>query len=760
MRNLDFDKSICKWIKNNQFSKLGFLVEEWQSDEHKSFMGYYFFVLDLKGESNDFVLEELIKREGSKANALIFLGNIANKIYNIRRNQVSISFYRAALEEDSSCSEAHWKLYYYTYCVENFLNSLKIDYTNKCYQSITAKANNFGSCEKLSKLSPIDLDILKNILTDSNINKSDKIRSILSEIYFQFNEFEIGLELILKSEKIEVEVIEKYYMKNLINLDTAISKVYEFQAKRLIGEDVSKIYNVYLEESKKGNPNPTKAVLIKKAFMAEKYQDVIEIFELREEEDKHFFNTETYLIYLISQTEVKQTINKEIFDFVSRRFEFFNDLHQEKEDKFLYCTLMFKLQIDQIEKEIANPDNVNFPLEMLSSYKKAEKILEFPEMIKSSEYEKCKLKLYDLKSSLDFFQKKKRYKEHQEMFDLDSYDHDSLLDYCNLCIDLKEYDVVINNLQKFHKVKAATMSTYNCLAVAYQRQGKFLKALEYFKLALDLMISAKENDYIVVQNYIDIYKYLDNVEIDKDEYDELKLLLNIGLTNHFKWNDFNTDRFNTLYKYCPFNVNTIDALTNQYFFLPSKWMLNDPIELPELSKIRSDTHIIEKYNICSFSNNENSMLMWSHYAQQHEGIMVEYFFGGELPSGYGISKVNYAYDEKRSKDKDEYIFNQFLLTKNKDWSYENEVRLFTFLSNKVEFDSYKYPNPDRTKINATIKSITLGLNFPKEKKKLIGIIVNTLNARKLPHESRISVKQAFLCEDNTYALEYRELLLD
>ncbi|WP_216072371.1 hypothetical protein, partial [Acinetobacter baumannii] len=92
--------------------------------------------------------------------------------------------------------------------------------------------------------------------------------------------------------------------------------------------------------------------------------------------------------------------------------------------------------------------------------------------------------------------------------------------------------------------------------------------------------------------------------------------------------------------------------------------------------------------------------------------------------------------------------------------YENEVRLFTFLNNKVEFDTYKYPNPDRTKINASIQSITLGLKFPEEKKKLIGIIVNTLNARKLPHEDKIKVKQAFLCENNNYSLEYRELFLD
>ncbi|HEM7157971.1 TPA: DUF2971 domain-containing protein [Acinetobacter baumannii] len=754
MRNLDVDKSICNWIKNKQFSRLGFLEGEWQSTENRSYMGYYYFVLDLKEEANDFILDELIKREGSKVNALIFLGNIANKIYDTSKNQVCISFFRKALEEDSSSSEANWLVYHYTYCIQSFLETLKIDYKNKCYHVLNTKANIFDNFEDLSTLSISDLDILKNILTDSQLNETDNIRSILSVIHYEFNELEIGLEYLRKSEKIPVEVVKLYYEKNLISLDEAISKIYDFQVERIIGDDASKIYEVYLELSKKGEPNPTKDLLIKKAFMAEKYQDIINIFEIAEANNEIFYDLGTYLFYLLSQLELDQKLNPKTLDYINQKFDFFIDLNHSEEEKFLYCTLMIKLQIIDIKKLIALPDGLNFPIDMYSSYQKAQKILEFPEMIKSNNYEKFKKELNELKNSSDFSQKLKRFNEHSQMFKLENFDHESLINYCNLCIELNKYDLVIENLENFHQKKVASMSSYNCLGVAYQRKKNYYKALENYKLALDIMIKSKDNDYIVIQNYIDIYNYVE-VDIDKEEYDNLRNLLNIGLTNRFKWHDFYTDRFNTLYKYYPFNVNTIDALTNQYFFLPSKWMLNDPIELPDISKIRSNNHILDNYNICSFSNNENSMLMWSHYAQQHEGIMVEYFFGGELPSGFGISKVSYADDEKRYKDKDEFIFNQFLLTKNKDWSYEREVRLFTFLNNKVEFETYKYPNPDRKKINASIKCITLGLNFPEEKKKLIGIIVNTLNSRKLPHESKILVKQAFLRDENNYSLEYR-----
>ncbi|MDM8491363.1 DUF2971 domain-containing protein [Acinetobacter baumannii] len=760
MRNLDIDKSICNWIKNNQFSRLDFLDEDWQSNEHKKYMGYYFFVLDLKGESNDFVLDELITREGSKANALIYLGNIANKIYDNRRNQIALSFYRKALEEDSNNSEAHWTVYFYTYCIENFLTAIKIDYENKKYNNLNLKVNNFYSFDEINNLSSTDLELFKNILTDSNIKETNKIRSILSKIYSLFDDWEIGLKYIQNSEKINFEVVKTYYEKGLITLEMAISKLHSFEIEMLIGDDPQKIYEMYVEESKNEESQLTNDFLISKAYKAEQYHDVIKFFEKTEKSNKIIFSLDIYLMYLISQIELKLPVNQEELNYVLQRCILISDISQESEDKLLYFTLMIKLQLIKIESEIAVPNTFNLPLSMYESYIKAQKILELPEIVKSSEYEKLKKTIIELKTKMDNSQKQQRYNNHLESFYLENYDHDSLLDYCNLCIEFESYDEVINNLKKFHEKNTPSMSTYNCLGVAHQYKGEFTQALECFKLALEKMKSSKENDFIVIHNYIYTFKKIDNKEISDEEFNELKKLMNLSLTNSFKWSDFITDRFNTLYKYSPFNVNTIDALTNQYFFLPSKKLLNDPIELPDLSKIRPDTHIFENYNICSFSNNENSMLMWSHYAQQHEGIMVEYFFGGELPSGYGISKVSYADDEKRFKDKDEFIFNQFLLTKNKDWSYENEVRLFTFLNNKVEFDTYKYPNPDRTKINASIQSITLGLKFPEEKKKLIGIIVNTLNARKLPHEDKIKVKQAFLCDNNNYSLEYRELFLD
>ncbi len=139
-------------------------------------------------------------------------------------------------------------------------------------------------------------------------------------------------------------------------------------------------------------------------------------------------------------------------------------------------------------------------------------------------------------------------------------------------------------------------------------------------------------------------------------------MLNTLLVNSFQWDRFLSSGNGRLYKYSPFNLNTLDSLINQYFYLPQKNQLNDPIEMPAISGIGPDHLIDSDYRICSFSKNQNSMLMWSHYTENHQGIMVEYQFCSGIPNGFGIGRIKYTNGEKRKMDQDKYIFNQYLLT--------------------------------------------------------------------------------------------------
>lgn len=749
---------IKEFINSAKFSHLTFLDDVWSTSENKAYIGYYYFILSLKNENNKHVLDEIIIREGSLSNAYLYLGITAQDIF--ANTHIGINFYRKAIEADSQSSDAHWCIYQSCFDINYLIKSLEIDYQNKDISKVTQKLGTVFISNDIDKLSKRELLFLKKIYTLPDSNKRVHKTDILVLIYFLLDEFDSGMEIILESNYLDGDVIKKYFDKNLIDLDMAISKIQFHDIDKFLFEDHKKIYEYYKEEAKKGEPYPTKEALIHKAFLADQFMDVINYYEEEKEKNNIIDKLKSSLYYLLSQVELNQNIDNKIYEFVKDQFYQLTSIHRDYDTNILNLLLQFKLLCLDIKRYRSSNFELNFPIEIFHPYQSALKILDTPEIVNHNLYEDLKQQLLSLKAE------NIRENNNIRLNSLKNFDTETIanhLDLINLCspyVDSGNYDFVINTILNFHKTNGPSMMSFNCLGVCFDYKKDYINALLYYRNALDLMHSSKELNYQIIHNFLNCYEKSPNSTLPKEEYEELKNEFNLSLVNNFKWSHSTSDRYNILFKYSPFNINTIDSLANQYFYLPSKNQLNDPIELPDLDKITPDSLIYKDYYICSFSNNENSMLMWSHYAEQHKGIMVEYWFGGELPNGFGIDKVNYLDDIKRLKEKDTYVFNQFLLTKNKDWDYENEVRLFTFLDNKVEFTTYEYPNPDRSKINANIRCITLGLLFPENKKKLIGNLVQALNNKLSPYEQKIIVRQAFMCEDNNFTLEYKDIELD
>ena len=201
----------------------------------------------------------------------------------------------------------------------------------------------------------------------------------------------------------------------------------------------------------------------------------------------------------------------------------------------------------------------------------------------------------------------------------------------------------------------------------------------------------------------------------------------------------------------------IDSLANQYFYFPDKSRLNDPIELPYIKYSTIPDDIISNYRIFSLSQNNNSMLMWSHYADNHKGISIGYRFGDYFPHGVGISEIKYNNHLKRQVDLNDLSnrYTQHLLTKNEDWSYERESRIFT-TKDKIYYEKFDYLNYDRVKIDAYIFSITLGCAFPDDKILLITQLISNINLKN-PKNPKILLMKAEIPKDNPFALEYKEV---
>ena len=196
-----------------------------------------------------------------------------------------------------------------------------------------------------------------------------------------------------------------------------------------------------------------------------------------------------------------------------------------------------------------------------------------------------------------------------------------------------------------------------------------------------------------------LYRYRELGE-SKDDSNVEKMLINseIYLNNPKDFNDpfdcktntvYHSDDYNEWYKLCVdngLNEAEADRLASS---MMGKKLTNEDLLGRDIDR--------KIYAINCFSEVNDSILMWSHYANAHKGICIEYSpceeLGGicfELVEGLsqihdpvlnrllGIVKVNYQMnmplEYNRLKDDSKKLI-EFLRTKHSDWKYEKEWRI-------------------------------------------------------------------------------------
>lgn len=740
------DKEIIKLIKNKRFSKLSFLEDKDLLKENEYYYGFLYFTLDAKEESNEELFNKIVQINGSLSSAYEYLGTVASKLFDgFDESYIAASFFRLSITHDKDNTNAWWKLFWVERNHKYLLESLNIDYKNENFEDISNKIGharhiNYNNIE----FTESEWGLFFEILTDDRLKKNESITKFLIVVYFYLNRHEDGVKLINKLDKVDVDIIKKYRDLGKIENELAISKVHEFQLDKLISKDYERIYEEYIKRNTKDKRQITKSGLISKAFEAKRYNDVIGIYQEEWEDDKFSqHDVGLRLHYLISQLCLNKPLDEKVYDFVLKNTS----------SDILFKLFECKRIIFNLRNRLKNNDEIDVPLAVWSDYQKVEKILEEPDVINHYMY----VEIYDELTTLEEEWDKSYFKSKLISIQLEleskEFSYENFESFCHYGIENGHYVDVFNRVSDFHNNNIPTITTQNVLGVCCERRGMYQEAFEHYQKAIKIMEDHNDFSHVVISNYLSASKLSDN-KFSKTVYAHWRDKLNILLVNSFQWNRFLCSEKGSLYKYSPFNLNTLDSLINQYFYLPQKNQLNDPIEMPAISKIGSEHLIDSDYRICSFSKNPNSMLMWSHYTENHQGIMVEYQFGSGIPNACGIGRVKYTNGEKRKIEQDKYIFNQYLLTKNKEWSYEEEVRLMSYKLDKVYYSSYEYPNPDRSKLNVRIASITLGCNFPSSKLQLITNLVANMNEKKKEYEPKIKLKRVRISENNMFGLEY------
>ena len=745
-RELHVDTQIKSYFKNKRYANLEYLSNEYAWEEDPNNLGLYFFLLDLKGEDTSKAFNQILDRMEGQVQSYRYLGGVARELFTepYERN-VAAYYYKEALKYDDSDTETLWDLFYLTYDNFYFLTAIKADYEASSFKNISNNLfRTYVGHLVEAKFDKVDWKKLKEICLDENVSHYHELLLICC---FYLEDFDSGINLMDEIDWVSKKIIDLYLDKECIDFEYALQKLNYLDRFSYLEGDVKRLYEEAKKESEKGNANPTKEALIQYAFRAGEYYDVISLVEevMKNSNIRHTSNVQR-LYHILSSLYLGMEINEE-YEIVVNKQNFFREGTNGSNCLPLYLSYLVLRNIKVLETYLGEKDNLH-EISQWGLYQEIEEYLSCGELVNHYIYES----LVDQFESL-----KNRWDTHVNNIELEKLSIDASLSESNRTelayrlITANMHDEAISQLSKLEP----SMSVSNMLGVCCESQGKIDSALNHFESAINIMKSSGELNDVIISNYLSCLNK-SNHSIQESLYYEYIDDFNSSIANRFRYDLFTPSNRKSLFKYYPFNQFTLDALVNSYFYLASSEQLNDPIELPyeSLSSDKDNVHLKPNFRLASFSNNENSMLMWSHYAQNHTGLMVEYCFKGELPKGVGIEKVSYSHTTKRYKEKERYLFNQYMLTKNVDWSYEKEVRLFAYKRDKVYYDTATYPNRAGDKANVYISSITVGYKFPESTIKLIKNIIASLNESREENLPKIELRKAKLSVNNFFELEY------
>lgn len=321
--------------------------------------------------------------------------------------------------------------------------------------------------------------------------------------------------------------------------------------------------------------------------------------------------------------------------------------------------------------------------------------------------------------------------------------------YLSFFDDLKSRNKMLNFL--LLKLNSEPEKPYFNLSVAniyfnlkdYEQAKKYyVKSLEYAKKYL---IDLEE------MPYLQMIKMENSNEEKRNIFDNY--IKNFSFFSSFPQGITKIFMKQTLYKYQSFSVNTLSSLSNSYFYFPNPKQLNDPFEVPiGILEKNIDISGLDKnrFKLFSLSQLQDNKLMWSHYAQSHEGICVGYKFF-YFPKNIGKIAVQYKNTNLSEKDLFSYIIDYWRV-KSEDWAYEKEVRLLHYGENsKISYTFDKNEALEKNMLGLKIESIAFGLNFKETK--IMKQIIQDIEKRQ---KSKVKVLQAEIIGQN---LNFKKIAL-
>jgi hypothetical protein len=144
--------------------------------------------------------------------------------------------------------------------------------------------------------------------------------------------------------------------------------------------------------------------------------------------------------------------------------------------------------------------------------------------------------------------------------------------------------------------------------------------------------------------------------------------------------------------------------------------------IDQMSQIADE--IRKRYRIFCLTTKPSNTLMWSHYAENHTGICLE--FGCDNTVFSGAFKVSYAeaYPLFDLADGDDERVLSPLITKSRDWAYEDEYRLIAQERDAAVAPSLMTDENYLALPAGALRSIILGCSAKEETRRLIEAVIS------------------------------------
>lgn len=276
-------------------------------------------------------------------------------------------------------------------------------------------------------------------------------------------------------------------------------------------------------------------------------------------------------------------------------------------------------------------------------------------------------------------------------------------------MDIKESKyVILNNkgycLQKLDKLEEA-LETYNDSITAIN-DCKNYEAYCYRTILLEKL----KKDNSEIENSFNKFLYLINNNLNNKNfqrsYDIFRLLFPLKnrlnneayeeiidkmLTNDFSIKIKCDIENNSLYNYTSININTIKSILNEQLWLSHTNSFNDPVDpsIKQFKKYKEDyNYLLDSIKVGCLTTKKDNTLMWSHYADKHRGICIEYDIGKIYEKdNLIINKVNYnmpIITHKSIVDKETLEIDninrliELFAIKSNEWKYEKEYRILYY----------------------------------------------------------------------------------